>query len=52
MVRRALEGLDGVKKAKVSFTRGEARVTYDPKKVSVEQMIAAVQRAGFGASMP
>lgn len=51
MVRRALEGLEGVEKAEVSFTRGEARVRYAPQKVTVEAMIEAVNKAGFQATM-
>ncbi|MFQ5658218.1 MAG: cation transporter [Candidatus Methylomirabilales bacterium] len=50
MVKRALEGLDGVEKAEVSLSRGEARVSYDPQKVGVEAMIEAVKKAGFQAS--
>ena len=48
-MRRALEGLKGVKKAEVSFSENRAVVTYDPGKVSVEDMIQAVSRAGFRA---
>lgn len=51
-VRRALEGLDGVKRAEVSLGRGEARVQYDPQKVTVEAMIEAVNKVGFRASLP
>ena len=49
-VRRALEGLKGVKKAEVSFSEKRATVTYDPEKVSVDDLIQAVKRAGFQAS--
>jgi copper chaperone CopZ len=49
-VRRALEGLKGVKKAEVSFSEKQAVVTYDPQQASVDDMIQAVKRAGFQAS--
>jgi len=49
-VRRALEGLKGVNKAEVSFSAKEAVVTYDPDRVSVDEMIQAVKRAGFRAT--
>lgn len=52
IVKRALEGLDGVKKAEVSFEQGEAQVTFDPEKVTIPQMIEAVQKTGFGARLP
>lgn len=50
MVKRALEGLDGVENAGVSLGGGEARVKYDPQKVTVEAMIEAARKAGFQAT--
>ena len=38
-------------RADVGFREKEARVVYDPGLVKVEQMIAAVDRAGFRASL-
>lgn len=35
----------------MSFRDKEARVTFDPARVSVEQMINAVNRIGFRASL-
>jgi copper chaperone CopZ len=40
-----------VVRADVSFRDKEARVAYDPAQVTVEQMIEAVKRAGFSASV-
>ena len=51
MVKRALEGLKGVSRADVSFRKKEAVVTFDPTQVRVEQMIEAVGRVGFRASV-
>jgi copper chaperone CopZ len=34
----------------VSFRAKEARVTFDPSRVSVDQLIEAVKKAGFRAS--
>ncbi len=50
-VKRALEGLKGVQRAEVSFRDKEARVTFDPTQVTVRQLIAAVARSGFDASL-
>lgn len=50
-VKRALEGLRGVSRADVSFRDQQARVTFDPAKVSVEQLIEAVNKIGFRASL-
>ncbi len=38
-------------RADVSFRNKEARVSFDPARVTVEQMIEAVGRAGFHASL-
>jgi copper chaperone CopZ len=51
VVKRALEGLSGVSRADVSFRKKEAVVTFDPAQVRVAQMIEAVRRAGFRASL-
>jgi copper chaperone CopZ len=48
-VRRALEGLNGVKKAEVSFEKEEAVVYFEDGKTNVEEMIQAVAKAGFRA---
>jgi copper chaperone CopZ len=40
-----------VQKADVSFRDKQARVIFDPDRVSVEQMIDAVNRIGFRASL-
>jgi len=49
-VRRALEGLDGVKKADVSMRNRQAVVYFEDGEVSADQMIKAVRRVGFRAS--
>ena len=51
MVRRALEGLKGVSRADVSFRDKEARVTFGAAQVTVDQLIEAVRRAGFRATL-
>ncbi len=49
MVKTALERLDGVKQAKVTFKPPEAVVQYDPERVTPEEMINAIEQAGFKA---
>jgi len=51
VVKRALEGLKGVSGATVSFSAEEAQVRFDPGLVTVEELIAAVNQAGFRASL-
>jgi len=50
VVSKALEGLKGVRSAKVSFREKLARVTYEKGVVTVEQMIEAVNGVGFRAT--
>ena len=50
MVKKALEGLKGVKSAQVSLKEKLARVTYEKGVVTIEQMIEAVKGVGFRAT--
>jgi copper chaperone CopZ len=45
-----LERLEGVEKARVSFAKGKAYVSYDPDRVTIEKMFEAINRLGFRAS--
>lgn len=49
--RKVLTRLPGVTEADVSYEKGTAVVTYDPAKVTVEQMIAAIRTLGYTASV-
>ena len=44
-------GLKGVHRAEVSFRNTEAWVTFDPAPVNVDQLIQAVDKLGFRASL-
>ena len=48
--RKVLTRLPGVAKADVSYEKGTAVVTYDPRKVTVEQMVAAIRTLGYTAT--
>lgn len=48
-MRIVLERLDGIQSAEVDARKAQAVVTYDAEKATVEQMIEAVGRSGFGA---
>jgi len=50
-VKKALEGLKGVSRADVSLRAKEAVVTFAPADVTVSQMIEAVDRLGFRATL-
>lgn len=49
--RKMLGRLDGVVKADVSYETQIATVLYDPARVKVEQMIAAVKKLGYTATI-
>jgi mercuric ion binding protein len=51
-VRTALSKLAGVKDARVDVDRKSATVEYDPNRVTPQQMIDAVNRLGYQASLP
>ena len=50
-VRRALSKLDGVKDAKVDVANKRVTVEYDPGKVTPPQLVGAVNRLGYQASL-
>ncbi len=49
-MRRALEGLEGVKKAEVSFSEKEAIVYFEEGESAVDEMVRAVSKVGFRAT--
>lgn len=48
-VERVLNAQDGVSEAKVSLELKEASVCFDPQRVSIETLKAAIRDAGFEA---
>jgi Cu+-exporting ATPase len=50
-VRTALKRLDGVRDARVSVEEKRAVVDYEPAKVTPQQMVDAVNRLGYRASL-
>jgi copper chaperone CopZ len=51
LVKMELEDLGGVAAASADFATGITEVTYDPEQVTVDEMIAAIVRAGYGAQV-
>ena len=51
-VERSLSRVDGVSEASVNFATEQATVSYDPAAVDISALTAAVEKAGFGASLP
>lgn len=48
-VRTALRRLEGVRRAEVNVEEKRARVTYEPQRVTPEQMVQAIERLGYRA---
>ncbi len=46
-IQALLERSAGVQKAATSFDQGEARVLYESKAVTEEQLVAVIEKAGF-----
>lgn len=49
-VAKALQGLPGVAEVQVDLASGSARVQHEPGAVTVAELIAAVEEAGYEAS--
>jgi copper chaperone CopZ len=50
-VEQALKGVRGVYTAIVDLQDGEAEVDFDDDTVTGQQLIAAIERAGYGARL-
>lgn len=50
-IDHVLEDLPGVEAANTSYARGRTEVTYDPERLSTDALIAAMQGAGYEASV-
>ena len=50
-VRTALGRLDGVAKAEVSYGDQRAVVTFDPSKVNTDQLLQAISKFGYTATL-
>ena len=48
--RKVLARLTGASKVEGSYEQSRAAVTYDPRKITVEEMIAAVKTLGYTAT--
>jgi Cu+-exporting ATPase len=46
-IGQALKAIEGVQKAHVNHKRGVAAVDYDPARVKVQQLLAAIERSGY-----
>lgn len=50
-VTEALHGVGGVAEARVDLQGGRATVAYDPASATAERMVAAVEEAGYRATV-
>lgn len=50
-VEKALKGIAGVYTAVVDLEDGEAEVDFDDDTITTQQLVAAVEHAGYGARL-
>jgi len=50
-VTRVLQAVDGVAKVDVSLEKAQANVEFDPQRVSLDALRAAVEDAGYDAAL-
>jgi copper chaperone len=48
-VARVLKRMNGVASAEVSLDKAEAKIAFDPRQVSIAQLKAALEMAGYQA---
>jgi Cu+-exporting ATPase len=52
-IEKALDKVDGVQEASVNLATEKAKVVYDPRQTNLDQLKAAIEKAGYGtAPMP
>lgn len=51
IVKKALEGLEGVEKANISYDTKRGEVLYNPEKVSEADIVNKVNQIGFKANV-
>ena len=50
-VEQALKGVSGVYSAIVDLQDGEAEIDFDDDHLTTQQLVAAIERAGYGAKL-
>lgn len=50
-VQKAVEKLNGVEKASVNLLTNAMKVTFDEERLSADEIVAAVEKSGYGASV-
>ncbi len=51
IIKKALEGLDGVEKANISYSKKKGEVFFDPDKVNEKEIVNKVNEVGFKATV-
>ncbi len=51
IIKKALEGLEGVEKADISFKQKIGEIFYDPLKVGETEIVKKVNQIGFKAKV-
>lgn len=51
-VEKAVNNIDGVQSSQANAQKGNVRILYDPGKVTVEDLVKAINKTGYKASFP
>ncbi len=51
VIKKAVSRVEGVSEVDVSYKEKEARVKFDPDETNAKEIITAVKKAGYGASL-
>ena len=51
VIKKALEGLEGVGKANISYSKKKGEVFFDPDKVTEQEIVNKVTQIGFKAKV-
>jgi copper chaperone CopZ len=51
VIKKALEGLEGVRKANISYSKKKGEVFFDPDKVTEQEIVNKVTQIGFKAKV-
>ena len=51
-IERAVKKLSGIRDASVNFAAETASIVFDPEAVGLREIVAQIERAGYGAQIP
>jgi len=50
IIEKSLHKVDGIQKAEASYSKGNVKISYNPERISVDEIIEKISEAGYSAS--